>query len=95
MHVRLSGVAVAVAVHRQAVHHIDIQHIPIHIVGHRLPCFRHRFQESILIAAPHAAAGPAGMDVGLAVSGSNAYGDIFNRSAESCHGVPFKMGKTQ
>ena len=91
MHVRLSRVPVAVAVHRKTVHDIDIQDIPIQVIHNRFSCLRHGLQKSVLVSAPHAAAGAAAVDMGLSLRGSNTDGNIFYSAAVPCHGMALEV----
>ena len=76
VHVRLGWVSITVTVHRQTVHHIDIEDISVQIIRRGFSRFGHALQESVLIAAPHAAAGSSAVDVCPTLRRSNANRDV-------------------
>lgn len=91
-----AGVAVAVAVHRKAVHHIDIDDVPVQRLHHRLSGLRHRLQKGILLPAPGAgAAGSGGVDPAFSLAGTQADGDVFDGAAEARHSVALEVGEHQ
>ena len=96
MHVRLGGVSVAVTVHRQAVHHADVEYVIAHIGIHALGRVGHGLQEGILFS-PDAAAflGAAGVDPDLSHGGAEADGDVLDGPAEARHGVALEVGQHQ
>ena len=53
MHVRFRRGGQAVAIHRQAVHDVQIHHLAMHVADHGLIGFGHRFEECILRSFHH------------------------------------------
>ena len=93
VHVGLGRATVAVAVHGEPVHDVDVEHVSLHVVDDGFARLRHGREERILVPAPHASARAAGMDVRLALCGGDADGDVLDRAAEAGHGVPLEVGE--
>ena len=90
-----AGFAVAVAVHRQAVHHIEVDDVRPVPQGIRDGFARvpHGLQESVLFAAPHTAAGAARVDPLFALPAAQPDGDILDGAPVACHGVALEVGE--
>lgn len=100
-HLRLMGIAVAVTVNTEAIGNGDIQHIlRSHITDDRFAGVGHGFEKIILFGDFYPqklriGCLSRGMDVGLAVGGSDADGNILQRAAEARHGVAFEVREDQ
>ncbi len=96
MHIRLGRIAVAVAIHGQAIQYADEDDVVAHGTVHTLGRVRHGLQERVLLAPDAAAgAGTAGVDPDLAHRRTEADGDVLDRPAEARHGVALEVGKHQ
>lgn len=81
--------ACTVAVHRHAAQHVDIGNAALKVIRHCLPGISHAFEKC-------RAAFPALMNLSLSLaSGSAADSNVFERSAEARHAMPFEMGEHQ
>ncbi len=95
-HLRVFGVRVAVAVHREVVHHVDVEYLFPAMVCHRLGCLGHRLQKIVLRGqvAPHLGGIlglPGRMYPRLARRRGDADRDVLHRTAEAAHGVPLEV----
>ena len=94
MHIRFSGVSIAVAVHAQTVHDVDVDNFAVQGVHRELSRLAHGLQEVVLVAAPGTCpAGFRGVYPALALAGAQTDGDILDGSAEARHGMAFKVGQ--
>ena len=98
MHVGFVGMAVAVAVDREAVHDVDVgdaRSLPER-VGDGFAGFAHGLEEMILHAAPGiGAALSRGVEQALAGTRGEADGNVLDRAAESGHGVTLEVRQHQ
>lgn len=97
LHARLGGVAHAVAVDREVVHHVDVDDVASLLaeVGvHRVGGGGHAFEEGVLLGCfPMGGGGAGGMDIELAAARGHADGEVFQRAAEAAHGVSLEVGE--
>ena len=96
MHIGLCRIAVAVAVHRQPVHDIDVDDVVCpDMVAHCADHLRQGLQPGVLVVIPDAAAGLCArrVDQDLAGRGGHTDRDVLDGAAKARHGMALEMGQ--
>ena len=81
----------AVAVYTHVLHYVHINRVAAEVIYHGAGSVCHGFQKGIVIRRPELCRVTGAVDQCLAVGGSNADGQLLQRTAKAAHGMTFEV----